>query len=475
MLKYNMKNCNSLVLFTSESCNLQCSYCEIAKHINNQNKHIQENIKIKSALLDKTYLNNIKVAFDKLQINPLNIKQLELWGQEPTLTLKETTTFLLDLYNFIPNIEKIIFSTNGTDSNNIIFFIKNINDLFNKKVQLNIQFSYDGAYLTKKNRKIDPNIIINNIKSIIKEFQNYNLNNIYFNIQLHNVIDKNSFLFFAKDENKEEFYKYLLEFDQIFKELRDLNRNPHIHITPFWSALENPIEVSSEEGKIFFNFLKKCKNMPFDFIQNFCMPTDIIHYPLRDEQVILNLVQESTKQGCITANNIKNLEYLSRKRGCNFNNTILKLRYDGTLIHCQNALPILSMEKNEADNLNNTILLRKKNKQFFPNIITSSEEELNNYFYQTNLRSSESFLPAFSQVCSFLKILLETQQIDNKYKNSILFFQAAIILTFSHTCPHTSMVYSGNLYGINFNTIRLLCNGAIDLMIENYNERKLKN
>jgi len=40
------KNLNKLTLITSESCNLNCSYCEIAKNSNHQS-HLEETLKIK--------------------------------------------------------------------------------------------------------------------------------------------------------------------------------------------------------------------------------------------------------------------------------------------------------------------------------------------------------------------------------------------------------------------------------------------
>ena len=58
MLKYNSvlkDECTNLVLFTSESCNLNCSYCDISKHLDS-NYHKQEANKVKESLLNGQYI-----------------------------------------------------------------------------------------------------------------------------------------------------------------------------------------------------------------------------------------------------------------------------------------------------------------------------------------------------------------------------------------------------------------------------------
>ena len=80
MLKNNQplkEYCDGLILFTSESCNLQCSYCDMATHINKE-KHASEARKVKESLINGQYLNTIQKAFERLEINPNQIKNLEL-------------------------------------------------------------------------------------------------------------------------------------------------------------------------------------------------------------------------------------------------------------------------------------------------------------------------------------------------------------------------------------------------------------
>ena len=70
-------------------CNLSCEYCLIAK-AEKTAIDLSNNIKLtKKAILDGTYLNNILIGLNRLNVNPENIKHFEIWGGEPTLIFKE--------------------------------------------------------------------------------------------------------------------------------------------------------------------------------------------------------------------------------------------------------------------------------------------------------------------------------------------------------------------------------------------------
>ena len=196
-----MNDINSLTLFTSESCNLNCSYCDIASHLDPK-LHNLEAKKVKESLINGQYLNTIKEAFQKLNIDKYQIENLELWGQEPTLTLKEFNIFFPQLYELCPNIQKLLFSTNGVANVvEIINLIKIINNITNKKFILNLQFSFDGYEQTLSHRGISPNIIIDNIINFIEELNKIDLKLLTVNILPHNVIDQETFTMFSKTES----------------------------------------------------------------------------------------------------------------------------------------------------------------------------------------------------------------------------------------------------------------------------------
>ena len=141
LINYSFDSCKHLVLFTSESCNLQCSYCDMNKHFNNK-YHLNEANLVKESMKNGVYLNNLKQIFQRLGIDPSQINNLDLWGQEPTLTLNEFSIMFQELYKYCPNINNLFFSTNGVGFiDSIISFIKTIDLIVKYNFQLNYQLN----------------------------------------------------------------------------------------------------------------------------------------------------------------------------------------------------------------------------------------------------------------------------------------------------------------------------------------------
>ena len=74
-----------LDLMGSSSCDLKCSYCYITKNCSFYN---YDSI-VKEAWRSGSYLTKIKQVFQKLDADPTQVKDLEFWGGEPTLHIKE--------------------------------------------------------------------------------------------------------------------------------------------------------------------------------------------------------------------------------------------------------------------------------------------------------------------------------------------------------------------------------------------------
>ena len=467
-----MNDINSLTLFTSESCNLNCSYCDIASHLDPK-LHNLEAKKVKESLINGQYLNTIKEAFQKLNIDKYQIENLELWGQEPTLTLKEFNIFFPQLYELCPNIQKLLFSTNGVANIvEIINLIKIINNITNKKFILNLQFSFDGYEQTLSHRGISPNIIIDNIINFIEELNKIDLKLLTVNILPHNVIDQETFTMFSKTESyyENKLYKYLKDFQDLYYLFASKNQNQKVFIHKFGAGIEVPINGTVEDGKNLTVFYEQCekigKNLDIKIWKQ--LPNLFSRNALdwNYEDIISILADSNNDRLIYNKNNLTKINLLSNKLGCSYNYRVLKIRYDGTLIHCQNA--IYSLHNNlELNNIDNLIQYRKKNKNFYPNIFTDSNEILDNYIEQSRQRHEESFLASFIQIASLLILLLDSNQIDSKYNNIYNFIKCVYFINYSATCPHNTMMISGNTYGSYLGWIRLLCNGFMDIVWEN--------
>ena len=111
----------------------------------------------------------------RLGIKPNQIIQLELCGQEPTITLQYITKMLPEIFNYFPNLNSINLSTNETDNpEEIVDFISVVNQYHTNSFELFIQWSYDEM---DKYKNIIVGNIIRNIKSVIKRLHNIDFNN----------------------------------------------------------------------------------------------------------------------------------------------------------------------------------------------------------------------------------------------------------------------------------------------------------
>lgn len=122
----------------------------------------------------------------------------------------------------------MFFSTNGVAfPERIINLIKMLENTVNNNFVLEIQFSYDGYKPTRESRGIDPNIIINNLKTIITTLNQMTLNKVRILISCHNVVNEKIFNKFGSnnDDNDKEFLEYLKELNDLPYSLINLNKN----------------------------------------------------------------------------------------------------------------------------------------------------------------------------------------------------------------------------------------------------------
>lgn len=465
---HNIKNSKSIILFTSESCNLRCSYCDMASHINRK-LHAEEAKKVKESLLNGQYLNTIQTCLNRLNIDPKQMEHFEIWGQEPTLTLKEFNIMFPQLYELCPNLESSMFSTNGVGFiDDIIEYISVIQKTVNHNFHIKIQFSYDGDIVNKQNRGIDSSIILNNITNFIKKLNNIKLNNVDVEIQFHNVINADIINYYSNRNKNDELYTFLNNFSELSKNFISLNTNTNVKIMPFSPGLITPYNATVEEGKNLAEFYRNCREVGKS-IKEFHNWPGLTHQfyhrflDLKYEEIypfLRNVIKYNKLD-------IKTLKLLSSSISCGFNYGAIKIRYDGKMILCQNAIMGLTEEelKGKTD-LDSVIQKRKLQKNFYPNIVTDSDEIIDNYLYQINLFHEQSYLESFSQLINLMTMLLKAGQIDKKYENPELFLKTVYYFSIMTNCPYNAMMASGSLYGHYAGYIRFFCNGFLDLIEE---------
>ena len=68
----------SISVITSSTCNLNCNFCYL--HKNKVNYEYNE--LLRAAWDDGTYVNNLKLVFEKMENNPEDVEEIHFWGGE---------------------------------------------------------------------------------------------------------------------------------------------------------------------------------------------------------------------------------------------------------------------------------------------------------------------------------------------------------------------------------------------------------
>lgn len=450
-------------LLSAIGCNLQCKYCNIDKTLNESVATILNNTI--EALKDGSYLNNIKLILKKFKQKEKNIESIEIWGQEPTMTLIYLADKWEEWANTFGNLNRIFFSTNGmANIDSIIYFIKQVDKYSKKGLSINVQVSYDGEKSTNEIRGANSQTIKENIIELIRFLNSYELQNIKVDIFFHGVLSN----YLAKqlnDFNKLE--NYIDEIDIFLKDLRSISMNKFVSIGTMTLQNENGGEYTTEDGVILAEIMRKLtyiKQNKNTFLDEHIFPialdivggvSEIILDKIKDNpNVIDSYILEPNKYSFCT--------FCAPLIGD------LKVMYDGTVVSCQNSIyDIFGIDKNKVEkNIRNYARISEYNHHHLFNPLTASEEIINKYINYIE-KSMHNGVGQFmlSTLVNDIYLMAKNGQISNSYLTDFKKIQRhAFYLAHINTCYYNLVVLSGSAFIRNTSDIRLFCNGVLDLL-----------
>ncbi len=478
MINYqDIQKITGLSLITSCGCNLNCSYCRIAQAKNDNSVNLQK--KTIQALQDGSFLDNISKGLLRLNQSSAQITNLAFWGQEPTLTLQFITKNIHQWKEVFPCWDTLFFSTNGMAHTLDIFdFLVALDTTYSHPMQISIQFSYDGDESTNNIRNGDAGVIYNNIANLIEKCNTYNFQNIVAKFHFHGVISIDLIKQLNTVELIEEYLKNLYTFGC---SLSTKNINKKISIDPVVGlALENPVDASAEDGMKLANFLNLCTRI--DSYQ--------LSHPYRVSQRIIDRFVDQYAYGYTKFHQTideqyqcKNLDDLISKiiydgklmRSINHDFTTynfcgngigeLKFMYDGTLVNCQNSIFDTDKQFLSNDNsIENKIKHSLTNHSYYINLLTSSDEEINEYFYLFNTIHQTSFMSNLTSVITLMNYLVRTNQIDLSYYDNRKLINHAYKMALLNSCYYNNVIKTGSLILRHSGQIRFFCNGLLDFL-----------
>lgn len=469
-----------LTIISSCGCNLNCKYCQIAMNKTPKAEELQLNTI--QALKDGSFLINILNVLARIKASPAQIKQIDLWGQEPTLTLEHFTNHLSDWLNAFPNWEKTFFSTNGmAHGDKILKFILTLDSLLTKPFQLGLQISYDGDVGNDQERGADTVTIEQTAYNLIKELNNYTLNYLTINFHLHGVT---SMELIKKLDDTEKIFNYFNDTTSIADILSKLNRNKSVNIIKFVTfTFENPLTLSADDGILLDNFYKKCLKIP---THNFVFPQTgqsiiglaqfiekfngtIENFPLiENKKQLLDMLAEPTS----SQRRKELIQFLSQQCFCAMLYGELKIMYDGTCILCQNLLSNSHDEEPiPIDGTIKTGAIRSfQQHDFYFNPLTLDDDTLSRIFILFEHGKNDSFVFMYTNTVNLMLRLLAVRQIDSSYEDLNKLLEHALYLTVINTCPYNHYIETGSLYGKTVGLIRAYCNGLLDTCLNILNK-----
>ena len=462
-----------ITIVSSAGCNLNCKYCFLASTVNDYAATLQKNTI--QALKDGTYLNNVKKIFLKLNLPIANVKKIDFWGQEPTLTLEHVTNNLEDWLSVFTGLNTTFFSTNGVAySQKIVDYILKMDSLIDRPFQVGFQVSYDGSHSNENNRRVQNQTILNNIQHIINEINKVSLKHVNVRIDIHGVVSNELvYELNSYDKVKEYFLNLNKDFEPIFNSI--INKNieffPTVSLNP-----QSPIKSSSEDGLIWNLFFQRAKKLylepEFKANPHYRLTIDatLSHITAAIQNILHVLNVHSLTEGVTKLQSMSEEELIeiskeiSVQSSCGNNHHDFKILYDGTLCNCQNSLFETKKEYiKKEDTLEYYVKESFCDHDYFVNPLIDSDEKLEKSFYMFNLLKNTGFYYTYAQTISMMYYLSKVKQIDSIYaKDYEKLLEHALGICMLNQCSFNNQMFTGSMFNKDSGMLRRFLNGIMN-------------
>ena len=424
------------------------------------------------------FIKNALKTMYKLKQSPHNVNRIELWGQEPTLTLPILSEHWKEWDEAFTGLSAVFFSTNGIgDPQNILDFIEAVNEKSTNPMLIEIQFSYDGMYGEDIVRGGDSNLIINNLKKLLVGINELspklkNIDNI--DIMLHTVFST-KLVHFLNDVNT--VHEYFHSYENILNELHDLSDyNSKIELYSPAFMYQNCYSASTEDGIELNSFIdrvnlaKASKKYPrcFEFMrpeEDFVAQmagngiADLMRVFREDPK--WNNLDEYINDYFMNANH----PYRQLMETCSSGIGDLKLMYDGSMVICQNSVYDTMIDQDYLDDsVDNQARWHFMKHGQYINPSKCTQAEIDKFYsYILQLRKGSSFRFIYIQVYNLMVLLAQLGQINPEYAWDLQKTKRhAFIMARTTCCYYNMQVMSGSVLVRQSGEIRQLCNGVMD-------------
>lgn len=434
---------NTAIFYTCGVCNLQCKYCGIDKNpiLNKIDEALGESFK------GDYYFNQVKKYFP----NKGSLKRIETWGGEPFLKMDRIYPLVHQLINYYPYLTQFYSSTNFSYPTWIDQFF-GLMDQFrqypDRDFEYILQLSIDGPeYINDINRGNGvTQRCLENYHNLIQEIAKGRLpDNVELRMTLKATLDNNS-IRALNDKNKIIEYFQFFE-NEFWEPCNNLNKsNVKLMLAAPNTAVPSPVTV--EEGKIFAELCKKCREVETENLYK-------KYFKVYDKIVLFYNDNAENK-----------LTYRYSHHTCGSGTTMIGFMPDNMLSICHEGFThfIEEYKKTAAisDRVNTSTITFDKflSEQSVPYCVDEKgyEEHCRKMRMFDNVDTTARLMNIAVQIVT----LAMAKQIDECYLDHTNALKAAIFIQ-SHTafCLKDNYNKTGSFTMIPNGTLKLLLNGAM--------------
>lgn len=434
----------ALTLYTTATCNLNCSYCYIDKN---------PSLVAIDKMLDESFQGDYYINFMKEMFpEPEFLTRLEIWGGEPTLRLDRAFYTISQMVNYFPNFHEIMFSTNFTTDNWFEQFDGLLETLkqIKRNFSLQIQLSLDGP------EKIND---LGRGKGSTKKFIEHWLKLLKYGEHLEKIPSNVEVKFHFKPtlsittipllQTKESIIAYYQFFEK-FKESIEYyeNNNFLLELTLPNTAVPSPHTI--EDGKLFANLCKLCREIEKENQDQ--------HYFKYYKRITPFPAREEWNHGCSNV--------CDSCGACGMGVFIIGLLPHKRISLCHNGFVDLISDYKKRCMEDKNLLKHSVDSELFNRNTDVRDTNCTQEEYKVIREMLESFYNEdssfqLSQLVITIQTLAMTGMIDKKYLNRKEAIEAAHFLQHSTSyCIRDNLGSSGTMIGYPIGLIKLLLNGA---------------
>ena len=441
---------NSLVLYTTAVCNLNCRYCFIDK--NPALKQIDD-------FLDDSFLAtpDYYFQFAKRMFLKDNLEEIQFWGGEPFLGMHRAYPTVEKLIGYYPRLERFMVSTNFVSScffDEFYGLINVLNQHPERHFEFSLQLSIDGpTNINDLNRGkgVTPKFI-ENFTIFIQGLQDIHKlgHNVDCNLHMKPTLDASSIEQLQTKEKVIEYFKFFEQFQEVFDKYNHRQNVRYCLPIPNTAC---PSPHTQEEGKQFANYCRLTRLIEeenktqhhFKYYQTITsfLPRCQIPY----EQRRLSGV-------CMghCGNGKSTLGLLPQNKVSCCHNGFVDLISDYkkfVLSNDSEHMDDVTIEKGLFTNQRNSLIFDADSEEF-----EMYEKQLET-FYDAKDPSK------IANIASLIMLLAESEQIDTKYIDKTEALHAAYFLLMATSyCVRDNLGTTGSIYMFPLGLIKLLLNGA---------------